>query len=1254
MLFAFAAGAWGQSISVTAPAANQTVSGSSFTATVSISSAPNACIVEYLINGESIGFSRIEQTPDFAITFNPYDIGNGQEHHIQALLMDCFQNTLATSSAVEFTILNTNAVNSQMTVSCTTSDTSMWSGIVECLAAQSGSPAGLLYSCFIDGIPVGRDDSHHTCSFPTASFANGNHSVLINATANNADNQAMVYTVWEQQIVFSNAASPSYLRVNSREAYLSTSGTLQTAAPAIVNADGSTTSISSVSYYAQPANSSSNTACSVNASGLITGSAFGLCDEWILSTSPAMASGTISAAGLAANASTVFFNLSGCPSSLHPPLPFIALIDSGSNTEAVLVTDMDCNSSPNPGFIAMVRGYLGTAAIAHAGDVLWVIPFQREVFAYVEPSNAILNWTTAGTIVSNWSPNSFWFMSCFTCGSGNFFASQFEPILSQNLSVLSPMLNQAFSAMEDAIYPSGCNPGTPPCDTQANFESQITAYYNTTLPGWLHAGGAKLYENFSWGFFNSQTAMYASVEYPGGASGPWTTPSVTYAVQAAASSGLALGMWGPDEVSSFYGATPHPCVVLGGGTGCPTQISGNGTTATVSWSPPLLPFTYQGKFAIFGATTNSSLNCSVSVPACPTSGAANSMYTASGITGGITFPSSFNGTATSSTDPGLSIELWLGTMWPGGTPGYLPHTAWTTFRSQMQSASPSLLFSAPPIAQGLPFVMNAWDGGSYGDYARIYSDCTSASYTPLHQSTISVANCLVNGTNGVNALGAASGVRGNWAALLNNKLLVPLTGSFTNAYFPVNDLGAGIAITSITNQTVTFASPHGIYNVLPGVTRMTISGSSNSYYNTFWIIDSCPTATTCTISRRFPNTTAGTTTGTFTLNFPDTSTQTISSITASTTLQDSNVFSYPSTPTCAQRNERGHFFTLSGTGLPSYYTGGQQFLFAAESANCTGNLTGPNLWREVPTNQSGTGGTAFTMTDNNWHNGTTSAMGTNPVIEGARGVFTSILATVVAGAGAGANWPPGSNPVNYGTNGVPNGSVVCNTYNPPFVDSDCSGGRFSGGHPVWEDGTGQTTEWHALVTANQLLSNPHVTKCLFQPRAAAPDLGFGLETSVRQGSNSNCLMALNKTDAPVTVAPSLAPYQTGQSFIQIVSDWQQPQFVSLSAAPSSAMVTIPPGGVAFWIAPHAADLLLQPIIAANLADVAGASSIAVEYSCSNYPFTQQTGSLPLVANAGSGLVTLPIDKNTCGTVTYRLRYLGGNGAPLATSSQQTL
>ncbi len=1243
LLLSCAISGWAQSFSITAPTASQSVSGTSFKATVAISGYPSAVAVRWIINGRAaspdsaaqlVGYSRLESIPDGSWSFNTHDIGNGTEHHIQAQLLDAKQSVLAAAAAdpgVQFTVLNTNQVNSQITVIWGTSPSSSWSGTVTATASFTGSPASLTVECFIAGVPIGAYSTVPGCIFPTAAWDNGTYPVVIRALATNVVGQATLFAVDWQNVAFANANTHSALRINSQNAYVSPTGTLQLATPIVHNADGSTTSVTTVSYF-----SDNHAAATVNSSGLVSGVGFGLAHLLAVSTNPSIVNAQ-NGFGYTNNQIQMALPGATCPANL-PMSPYPMIVGS----EVVSVTS-NCFSN---GQVFVLRGQYGTSATSHPSTDIDIIGYSRDLYAYVSTDNAILNWTTAGTIVSNWAPNSIWLSSAFTGGTG-YFDPAWEPNVPN--AVMAPLLNKAFNAMEFDIFGDGCavginsaGGGGKDCSSFPAFQTSIASWL-TKVAGYLHAGGANLYNHVS---LNAQlidhTSLYRSVINPGGT---WASPAASYALQAWRNSGLAIGAWGLDEVAFPYGPTPTPQVTINS-AGPFSQIVGSGGICTVSWTKSSVPTQYNNTFLIFGATTHSVLNSTIG----------GAFYTATAIgSDSFTFPCSMNDTANASSDPALRIEPFAH-EWQNSNTDYVPYTVFTKLSTQTAAVSPKIPFTNPPPGGAMPSDAYPWMGDpTVSDFARPYLFCPGDPLVAARMSVYSV-------------VGSCFGpqLRQTWNNLQSNRLLMPLTTGFTNTYFPSSDVAVPVSGVSCTNDLCTFPVDHGVRNILPGVTRMILSGMSNSYYNADWIIDGAPTSTTLRISRRFPNTSsstcdtnAGGCSGlAVTMHFSDGSTyawNTFGKIGIDSGTQAANYFNFGSpSPSCSILNKRGLNFTLTATGgsLPSYLAS-DTFKYAAESPNCS-NPGGNAIWREVPTGQSGTGATAVLIPDNNFLNGRTSAAGTNPSRFGPRVVFSHEMEAAVAGASSIVNWPPGSNPAAYNSDGTPWNLQGCNSSNPVFRISECSGSRFAGGHPVWEDGTGALSTWNALVTAQILLSSPHVSKCLFQPRAAAPDLGFGIETTVRTGSNNNCLMALNQTDLDRSVTVDMTAFQTGQPMLLFVSSWSGTQFTALSATTATNNVTVPAGGVALWIAPVTADPAMQPTIAARLADVNGAAEIAVEYSCSNYAFTKQIEQLPLIADAGTGSVTLPVDKGTCGTVTYRLRYLGSNGILLATSDTQTL
>jgi hypothetical protein len=343
-------------------------------------------------------------------------------------------------------------------------------------------------------------------------------------------------------------------------------------------------------------------------------------------------------------------------------------------------------------------------------------------------------------------------------------------------------------------------------------------------------------------------------------------------------------------------------------------------------------------------------------------------------------------------------------------------------------------------------------------------------------------------------------------------------------------------------------------------------------------------------------------------------------------------------------------------------------MYTSTSQNCTGSPLGNiNYWREVPTSQSGTGGTAILMPDLNFHNGITSNVGgSNASLVGQRSVFGGMMEAAAIGVGAMSIYAVGHNPAAYNSNGTANGNAGCGSSNPPFVPADCTSGLGiqQGAHPYWEDGSGMLVTWHAMTMGSEILHNPHVDKCLYQPRSVAPDLGQYFETSIREGAQSNCLMVVNISDVDQSVTVPLTALQTGNAFMQIIGNWATISNTSLSASSTTATVIVPAGGAAFWIAPVGSDSFSFPKVALRLADVTNATQITAWCSYDALAFAAWnpalvTAYVPPVSNQvlyqtfnlGSGSGTINMDKQQ-GAIYCQFPYLSSTGAVLSPGSVQ--
>ena len=185
--------------------------------------------------------------------------------------------------------------------------------------------------------------------------------------------------------------------------------------------------------------------------------------------------------------------------------------------------------------------------------------------------------------------------------------------------------------------------------------------------------------------------------------------------------------------------------------------------------------------------------------------------------------------------------------------------------------------------------------------------------------------------------------------------------------------GTTVPISSIVGPLVTFSSPHGVYNIVPGVSRITISGSSNSYFNGNFLIDACPTATSCLISRVSPSASGiPDTPNAGTITYADGTTSATVTMCADGggacgSLQyafQRGGLTCPGTGVSATK--RGLTFTWAGSGANSYYTSNtfmfNNYVYPVSVANCG--------WREVPpSSQTSGSASGVVIPDNNYVRG---------------------------------------------------------------------------------------------------------------------------------------------------------------------------------------------------------------------------------------------------------------------------------------------
>ena len=207
--------------------------------------------------------------------------------------------------------------------------------------------------------------------------------------------------------------------------------------------------------------------------------------------------------------------------------------------------------------------------------------------------------------------------------------------------------------------------------------------------------------------------------------------------------------------------------------------------------------------------------------------------------------------------------------------------------------------------------------------------------------------------------------------------------------------------------------------------------------------------------------------------------------------------------------------------------------------------------------------------------------------------------------------------------------------------------------PEYDNGEGSEIQmfWSA-APANLLLQRLAAAGYLFSPRAGAPDIGFNIESTLRQGSKGNLLLALNVQNGPQARTVSLTNCAvSGQRTIRYVFNWQGIDISTINAGVTSDTVTFPDGGaVAYLCSNNAAAEYSTPIISVRLADIANATKVAIRYAPVPYLLSVQTSN---VIDCGTGTCTIPWDKQI-GPLYYRILYLDASGKILASSDVQQL
>jgi Big-like domain-containing protein len=855
--------------------------------------------------------------------------------------------------------------------------------------------------------------------------------------------------------------------------------------------------------------------------------------------------------------------------------------------------------------------------------------YSRTIYGYVSSINVVPHFGSDGALHNTYVPGvSLWFASIFQVTPFTSFGDPFKT---------AAQYGSAYTQAGFNTYEGPAISGTNPWNTsQSAFQTALNSYIaSETVPLatynlFFHAITTSMVAGCG-GATGLNCGSGSSLLYSGtrGICSTYATPCWTYLAQQWAATNRLLGFSGPDESDANF-LYPNFGTGVIGSTGAPSSLTCSTTAPTtwnVAWPSPGPDFSGPQGFLIAGATTNSQLNTVI--------GGSSFYQIASGslTSTGFAFTgpscSSGNVTVNSSSDPGMSLQMFA-FEWDNNNTDYVHNTDYATIPTLVHAGSAVITGPVRGLASAVSqkgWMGNCSSPASWGDYAEIYETANNVAYSHPEHSWVADYRSSTGITLGTN-------IRTFWGNMCSARAMLSISQGTPLDY---GIQGSTVAVGAIAGSLVTFATPPNIPTLFTSISRATLSGSSNSYFNANVFIDDCPSSTTCDISLATPSATpANTAPGTVT--FDDGSTFTNVTMVAS-----SGILECLGGGTCSGPNmnlKQNQTFTWSGSGADAYYTSNTFRLRSCPVPSVCNNSQ--LFWREVPPSSQISGAaSAVVYPDSSYtrgvnHNASESLGGLN-------WPFASVFYGAVLGVAGHRLYQAGAD-YTLGTL-AGNGLLTFGSTINYSVQAGVS--------PIYGNGatTAIDTFW-AVASANLLLQRFATTGYLFQPRFGAPDIGYNIESSLRKGPKGNLLLTLNLQDGPQTRTVDISNCAvSGQPTIRYTVNWQAITVSTLAAGVTSDTPTYPAsGGVVYLCANNAANEYNPPTISARLADIPGATQIVVKYSHVPYELPETTNN---VVNCGTGTCSLPVDRQI-GPIYYRLYYLSSSGSVLAASDIQTL
>jgi hypothetical protein len=866
----------------------------------------------------------------------------------------------------------------------------------------------------------------------------------------------------------------------------------------------------------------------------------------------------------------------------------------------------------------------------------------RTTWVFVNPTNTLPHWGKDGSRLSSYdSSKSFMMAELFgsSIGYSDLVYNTPDTVASHSgLGFGTDFDKSGFNTIEFG-YPDQPGPG----DTSSSWHRQELGNLNSQIS--MVAPWPKTRFFITGDNLTSADGVYYATRGP---CASFTTPCLQDAFQILASSSVPIigGSW-HDEINDAWQFAPlqGPIQFVAAPTTQSglTSITGNGATCTAAWTAYSLP----RNFVIHGSA-NSALNSTTGNTVAPSHVDKDH----------FTFPCNFNGKANSSNDSGLRIEPY-GEAWHGSD--YTRYDVWANIRAQ-STAGGNTSMSGSNAAGTIPLSVANWGGNGIqsigavaqmGDFADFYWSHGGENYL----ATRSTPYALISDIGDPIEEGFHTRSYYGNGYSPDKPLSILVQGTTSNYGLQA---GPPISISSISGSTITFASPHNISVVNQGDTRLWITGSSNSAYNTNFYATGILSPTQVGVALAATDFNPGCTGSGGTATFSDSGTKAISSLCATGLAhgEGGDQLTYAGSPDSNMPRKRGQTFTLAsvtGTGASTWNT--RTFILSSENidtaTDSNGSASSVMYYRELPTGSS-TGGSASILTDNTYVKGRSldiSGSNEDPgfalvsLIEAAINRAAGFRAYKLATSTDGRNphYRKLSNGIGAkgGLAGLFSSSMVT-TFNDPNTTNQL----FI--HPKYENGM-SVPMFHALnqglllIAANQ--------KYILQPSMSAPDYGDKIDCGARSGANGAILMCVNGTAGPQTRTFNLSPFlQSGQQIARYSVGPRHLRMTVIAAGTTSDTFTLNPDDDVFYAFPASftTDVTL-PIIHMRLSDVTNATQFVIRYGYDRYTLDQPTASVQLCSASPCQLQ----QNSNVGTIYYRIIYLDSENKVLATSDVQT-